>query len=285
VAWSLDGRRLASTTWDSSVSVWDGGSATAEPTSRIAEAHARVFGRHLAEAEAAAAAGQVEAVRFHVDRIRAKEPPDSLSLLRRATLRSRLGESAETDFARWIEADDPDDGPGWLAAARSLLARGDIEAYERFRASRLPKLTPPSHQRITWQAVRAMALAPKTKGDAKLTLAAARLIPPYGSQATRIEATLALALHRAGFEDEALAHAKAAEKDPSQAPFSSILQALIARRTGAIDEARRRVEEADRLRANAVRRSEVPLGLANEEWADLLILLAEAAPLKRTSSF
>jgi WD40 repeat protein len=92
VAWSDDGRWLAAGVWDGSVAVWDAADPAAVPVAdRRREAEVRAFAWHLAEAEAALAAGQSPAVGFHAARLSDREPPDDGLRLRRAGLVLRRG--------------------------------------------------------------------------------------------------------------------------------------------------------------------------------------------------
>jgi WD40 repeat protein len=108
VAWSGDGRFLAASNWDHSVSVWDSLDLSKEANreSMRQAAHQRRPGWHLERAEAALAAGKQETAERQLRELDRLDPLAPGWCLRRAALWARLGqwELAAVDTARAAEA-------------------------------------------------------------------------------------------------------------------------------------------------------------------------------------
>jgi tetratricopeptide (TPR) repeat protein len=285
VAWSPDGRRLASTNWDGGVSLWDGAPRSASVAVAWGEAQARSFDWHLAEAGRAVEDEEREALEFHLARLRAAEPPDPSSRAHLAALLLRVGdwEAAAAEYRLWAEAGEPDEGPAWLGFARALTLARDADGYRKL-CGLLPEAcpaTPAGPQGTTWQATLALALSPEGRVDPEVLLRYAAAIPPSRKQAARIDFTTALALYRAGRWEESLERAlSAAASDPSHAAVRPLL-ALVYHRLGRAEAARSWL-----LKARESRPLLPPTGAATdttpvlpEDWPESRLLYDEATRL------
>jgi hypothetical protein len=117
VAWSPDGRFLAASSWDHSVSVWDSLDLTKEENREAMRQAAlqRRPGWHLERAEAALAAGKRAAAQHQLralDRLGVLPPG---WCLRRGSLWARLGQwqRAGEDLARALEGTVGDTAAPW----------------------------------------------------------------------------------------------------------------------------------------------------------------------------
>ncbi|HWE36487.1 MAG TPA: protein kinase [Isosphaeraceae bacterium] len=283
-AWSPDGRRLASTNWDESLSVWDGGDGPPDPADRFAEARARRFAWHLAEAAAAVRDGQAAVAASHFARLRGEAPPDTPARLRRAGLAMRLGawEEAAGDDDRWFADGEPDDGPAWLGSARVLLLRGDVAGFGRLRDRLRDQLAREPSPIWGLDAARALVLAPGAASDPARSIRLverALLWTPAGSRAGFV---LALARYRAGQWEQARAAALASmAQDPARAPACWPLLAMACARLGRAEEARTWLDKAAQHHARPARppaASTTP-DLVEDDWPDSQILFAEALNL------
>ncbi len=208
IAWSSDGRRLASTNWDATISLWDSSEQRISPNERWPAAESRVFGWHLAMAERALSHGQKAAATFHLDQIVDVDPPDVSSLKRRAGLHFRLGreDEADKDYVRWLASGEPDEGGAWLSYAQLLLLRNDRERYRSLAARMLDLL----EQGPYWELARAtsevLGLVQLPPSQAQRLLEVMnRTWPVESLQIPRDQAAMALARYRAAKCESALA--------------------------------------------------------------------------------
>jgi WD40 repeat protein len=285
LAWSPDGRRLAAGNWLGDISVWDA-------TERPAAAPAKLRGTaedfpyvwHLEEAEAAVAAGQGAAARFHLERLRGREPPDSHMRLRRAALLARSGalEPAAADYAQAFAVNEPEDLTIWLEYARVLLAQGDADAYRRLCARLLAR--PLAQRRESWEEPTARICVLGAGGAADVTdlvrLAQQVLAKAPGNEFALL--TLGLAHYRAGQWDRALARLEeSAAAAPENAWRTWPVLALVHHRLGHTAEARRWLERAaERHKEWARLRAEPAGGFAlPADWPEFEALYAEARTL------
>jgi WD40 repeat protein len=117
VAWSADGRFLAASNWDHSVSVWDGSDLTKEENGKALReaALARRPGWHLRRAKAALAAGNRSAAEHQLREVDRLEPLAPGWCLRRGHLWARLGQwdRAALDHARAVGEHISDTASTW----------------------------------------------------------------------------------------------------------------------------------------------------------------------------
>ncbi len=146
VAWSHDGRKIANSNWDGRISVWDGPVEPISSLSRFEEARTGIFPWHLGEAEASVQEGNERAALFHLARLRASNPPDDVSRLRRARLLLRVADwtRAEEDFAACQSASTPDDGAAFLGARAPPLCVATWKAINGSRTVSSTTFRPPA---------------------------------------------------------------------------------------------------------------------------------------------
>ncbi len=274
VAWSLDGRRLASTNWDGSVAVWDGASPALDPSQRVAEAGARAFLYHLDAAESALIASDFAGFSFHFAKIRAAEPPDTRTLLRRAALLQRVEDwqAALADYRKWAESGETDEGVGWLGHARALLITGDDQGYRDLCARMMADDGPARRQPPSWPLVRSLILSRRGKADPSTVVVMAKDLPPSADQDRSTASTQALADLRAGRLREAYDRALGLAEHPSEGFVNWPLLAQIAASLGRPEEARKWIERSEALCS----RTSTGGVSRPEAWPDFLLLLHEA---------
>ncbi|MFI5457327.1 MAG: protein kinase [Isosphaerales bacterium] len=289
LAWSSDGRRLASFNWDSSISIWDGSEQLITPADRCRRALDRVFLWHLSEAEAAVGSRQGIAAAFHLAKLSGREPPDVTSRLRRARLSLRFGrwERAGDDYEVWSKSGEPDQGEAWLSYARVLMMRGDGDGYRRLRARMLDRFEKEPHQLKETHVVRAFGLAECTSAEAaRLVRLAERQLAEERRYPVNLYA-LALAHFRA--EQWELAGdglRESMEKGPGWAWHCWPLMAMVHHRLGHAEEARSALAKAsERLAQEHTPNEGSTSSFVEEEGLDFQVLCREAASLiKRDAS-
>jgi WD40 repeat protein/Flp pilus assembly protein TadD len=287
LAWSRDGRRLAASNWDGSVAVWGGNgreaAADSGPLGRVPPA--RVFAWHLGEAEAALRAGQPSGAAFHLERLRAVEPSDLASRLRRGRLHVRRGDwgLAAADFARVFTAGEPDDPRAWLDHVRVLVLREDRAGYRRLVPRMLAHCGPRTDiYNPEPEQARACVLAPGALADpTEAVRGAERVVKDPRAKKAEALLSLGLAHYRAGHWEKAAARVEEAiARRPDAAWLGWPVLAMAHARLGHAEEARRWLRRAEGWRQQEGRRLvEESAGFAPPERADFEILLREAAAL------
>ncbi len=247
VAWSPDGSRLAASTWDGSITVWNGPTETIPAAERWARARRRVFTWHLDEANAAIAAGQPGAAAFHLDELERLEPPDTTSLIRRADVAVRLRrlDAADKDYARWLEGGAADGLDAHLAYARLFLLRGDQQGYGRFLERALESFEKRPESRSVWQLGRIVGLAPCPVADAERVARLIRVPSKDSIFGPRDLLSLAMAQYRAGqWEPARTALEEFLRKPRDESWLAYTLMAMVEQRLGHHREAREQLSKA-----------------------------------------
>jgi WD40 repeat protein len=205
MAWSQDGRQLASLNWDGSISVWNGSERPNLVADRVKEATSRIFAWHLTQAESAISRQQPASALRHLSRLMISKPPDVSSLLRRAQLSLRLGrwEESGDDFAAWLKAGAPADDCASASYGRLLVARGDHAGYEQLCQHSIDALRKDTNAETAWSAVGVFALAPGSSADAATVLQIAERQIPVEVRTVEQAYALALVAYRAGNFDVA----------------------------------------------------------------------------------
>ena len=223
VAWSPDGSRLSASNWTGSISIWDARTETVAPGRRWEAAQGRIFGWHLAEADAAVAAGQPGPAAFHLDRLLQAQPPDATSLLRRAEIGVKLRrfDEADGDYARWFASGTTEDRVAHLAYARLFLVRGDREGYRDFFGRLLDSRERTLDAGTAWQVGRIAGLVPCSVAEAEHVVRLIRSFPTDAPTPAGIKFALSLAQYRAG------------QREPARIALQDFFPALTAMRGSA----------------------------------------------------
>ncbi len=277
LAWSPDGRRLAASNWDGSISVWEGADGE-RPAAGTAyrDLEGRIYLWHLRQAEDGASQ-QSPAAAYHLGQVAAGEPPDAAARLRRARLFLRTGEwdRAAAEYRQAFAA-EPEGGSDWLWYARLHLLRGDGAAYRGLCARMMAHFGQPGRPPLEEAVVRACVLAPGGTADPAAVLHQAEEAFKDFPENINLWLGLALAHGRAGRWEEALEWGKTiAAKDPGRREWWPVL-ALAHHHRGHAAEARRWLAKAADA---AVTRPRRPGVAAAAEDIDFHILYAEAASL------
>jgi WD40 repeat protein len=279
LAWSHDGRRLAASNWDASVSVWD----SDEHDGRRQVPQQPLTAWHLAQALAALQGRQPAAAGFHLNRVRSAETLDFPSRMQRGRLFARLGDwdRAEADFTAGFADHAPDDSEMWLDHARTKVIRGDLEGFRRV-ARRMVAYFDANHIVPRPALVRVSVLAPGAVADPATTVRLAEgLLADNPGQADSMF-LLGLAHYRAGQWERAAARAQEAlEADSDHAWVRWPLLALAHQRQGHKDEGHRWLDKAaERHRRITQQLRQETGGFAlPPDWPDFEILHAEAVAL------
>jgi WD40 repeat protein len=290
VAWSADGRRLAATNWDASVSLWDDADEAGPQarSNRRATAAARAFGWHLSNLDASLNARNPFATRFHLRGVKGTEPPGATARLVRAGLYARLGDwpAAAADYADALAANPLDDAPTLRQQALLRLRVGDQAGYGRARAILRQRCRPGAHPPSLAQALRTLVLVPVTASEAKRFLALTEALRRDWADGPRLDYLEALACYRAGrFADAARLGKEAAKREAAPPPMCWLVAALACHRDGRPDAARDWLDKAEQslreLRRRAFRDGAVPQGWHWSDWLECDILLREAVSAVR----
>jgi WD40 repeat protein len=287
VAWSPDLRLLVNSNWDGSLAFWDGPEVPPSQAERRADAVDHTLNWHLAELRAARAAGQSDAVAFHLARVRAGKPRDIPTALSRGYLLLNLGlhREAARDFARWFESGEPDEGLAWLAYARILLTLQNVTEYRRLceRIVIAADHDPPQVSLI--KAARILGLAPGPRPErardlAKRSMSFQSVIDRPNAYAEYLG--LALVQYRNGQYEEGIASVEHfIKKVPDQAWSCWPALAMLTHKAGHPEEARSwlaKAEEKSTAMATAPRSAVAPIS-GNEAWLEFQLLLTEAREL------
>jgi tetratricopeptide (TPR) repeat protein len=279
LAWSPDGRRLAASNWDGSISVWEGlEEGPADPAAAWQEAQGRIYLWHLRAAERAVAEHSPTAA-YHLGRVAGAEPPDVASRLRRARLFLQTGawETAAADYSRAFAASEPEVGFDWLFCARLHLLRGDGEGYRRLCARLRAHLGAGGDTPLEAAAIRACVLGPGGVADPTGMVREAEAAAKGNPEDGHLVFALVLARCRAGQWQEALAGApKSPDGGTAEAWRWWPVLALAHHHLGHADEARHWLDRAAEKNEPLTRRAGVPW---HGHEMDFRILFAEAAAL------
>jgi WD40 repeat protein/serine/threonine protein kinase/tetratricopeptide (TPR) repeat protein len=280
VAWSPDGRWLAASNWDGSVSLWEGSEpADSRETAPLEQVpQDRIYRWRVLQAEAAA--NNSEAL-FHLERLRAAEPPDVDSLSRRARLEYRRGnwDRAANDYRQAFVAFEEDVESTWLFYARVLLKRGEREEYQKLCARALVHFDKFKDRYPTETLGRILALGPKADCDPEVLARFQKRFdvsrPPGGGRLF----TLGLIDYRAGrFEQAVKQLEECARLDPQYGGITYPALALAHHGLGHAREAERWYQKAfDQHQEFGKSLAGDPTGTSqNPSWPDFEILFAEA---------
>ncbi|MFO0844117.1 MAG: hypothetical protein U0797_17235 [Gemmataceae bacterium] len=208
VAWSGDGRRLAASNWDQSVTVWDSADlATPDAKGGLRRAaHDRLPRWHLKSAATALGRRRADAVRFHLDQLEKRGELEPAWRLARGDLLGRMGEWEKA--RREYEAVAPDYGgfPAEVVRARlALMAwKGDRVEYTRLAAALLDGGAAGTVENSAVHTAMACCLFPGAVARPDRLLAPLReLLSPERTQAG-LQLALGLASLRAGRTGEAV---------------------------------------------------------------------------------
>jgi hypothetical protein len=286
LAWSPDGRRLAATNWDASVSVWDAADREA-PTAKAdlrAAAEGRAFDWHLRNLVASLEAEERFAADFHRRAVAAAEPPGPALRRARGDLYARLGDwqAAADDYAVLASQGPPDDVSTMRRHALLRLQINDREGYRRacdrlWERCRRPGPAPPGAELL-----RVLALVPLPAGEAA-ALRDWAVTARRGREGDRAAACiLGLAEFRAGrFADAVRACEGAATGSDPAALLCRAVLALASQQAGHAHAARTWLDQADQALRDAARDvrppGTVPPNWDWTDWVEIQVLLREAA--------
>jgi tetratricopeptide (TPR) repeat protein len=290
LAWSPDGRRLAATNWDASVSVWDAADrdAPAAKAALRAAAQGRAFDWHLRNLDASLDAETRFAADFHLRAVTAAEPPSAPQRRARGELYARLGDwrAAADDYAGLFATAPPEDVWTWRRHTLLRLQIGDREGY-RHACDRLwEQCRRAGHAPAETNLLRVLALAPVPDGEA-LALRDWAISVRRSRESDPSTACLAgLAEYRAGrFADAVRACEVAATGSDSSGLVCRAVLAMASQRVGQIQAARKWLDQAEQALRDVTRHSQRP-GTAPPDWdwtdwVEIQILLREAASIMR----
>ncbi len=290
VAWSPDGNRLAASNWDGSVSIWSGTTESIAAERRWEQARKRLFAWHLDEASEAIAGGQPDAAAFHLDHLEHADPPDAISLLRKAEIAIRLRQldAADKDYERWSASGPARYGATDLSRARLYLMRGDRQGYRTYFRRLLDSYEKEPGPRTAWQLGRVVGLAPCSHAEAERVVRV--LQAPLTDPAVRPNHLVALAMahYRAGQWERSLAALEAAEtRDPHRDVYWLTLRAMVAQKLGHEGEAKDQLARAREILEQHREQAASSGGFLEPGWFECELLYREAlaviAPKERSS--
>jgi hypothetical protein len=281
LAWSPDGRWLASSNWDGSISIWDGAGPERSFTTRRAEADQRTFAWQLTEVKSSLDEGRLAAAEFHFTRLRNRTPPDMFSRCQRAAFALRFDdvECASSDLTAWLASGEPGGAPAWVDAARTLCLRNDRAGYLHLCARLLESRLADENPSVSWHVAEVLALAPGSCPDPGLIVSLATRAAAGQDPRSGVLIARGLAHYRAGHWAEAAADLQQTLRD---APHLDWVcwpgLALVNHRIGKADESQRWLKLAkDRLEQRRKNRDRGPADRLFEPlWPEFQILLAEA---------
>jgi WD40 repeat protein len=293
VAWSADGRRLAATNWDASVSLWDADDeAGPEAQSKLrATAAVRAFGWYLVNLGASMGARNTFATLFHLRAVKDAKPTGATAGLVRAGLYAGLGDwsAAAEDYAHALSENPLDDVVTLHQQALLRLQVGDKAGYRNACDLLRQRCRPGAHRPSVAEALRALVLAPATLSEAKKLPALIEALRRDWPDGPRVGYLEALACYRAGrFEDAARHGREAAKGEAVPAPMCWLIVALACARDGQPDAARDWLGKAEKSlqewRRQAFREGAVPPGWSWSDWLECDLLLREAVSVVRGSA-
>jgi WD40 repeat protein len=294
LVWSPDGRSLAGTNWDATVSIWDatdGAEAANRATPRAAAA-GRAFGWHLSNLSASLDAGNCFASLFHVKALKETEPSSAAERLVRADLFARLGDwpAAAADYTRLPHSEN------LLADASTLrrlallrLQTKDYAGYERECNVVRERLSSSADIRGVAEYLRALLLRPSTPSEAATLPALAHGLRRFGPDGSEMLCIEALACYRAGQFAEAARHSEEAiGKGSVPTPLACIIATLVCHRNMQPNAARDWLDKAEKAvreqRKTSLCEGAVPQGWRWPDWLECEILIREAQSVVRGAS-
>jgi WD40 repeat protein/tetratricopeptide (TPR) repeat protein len=293
VAWSPDGRLLAATNWDHSVSVWDGADQ-ASPAIRDEmrrEASERLPAWHLDNAELAWHKGRRAAAEHHLDAVRKREPLPPGWMLERGHMLARMGDwdRAATDYTQALAGDPAYASAIWREHALLQARAGNVAACRHVAEIMLERFGRDADPSSRIYGVLASAVLPGAVKEPNDLVRMVRTAVdcPRGWQHSGLPLhSLAMAYLRAGRDDDAIATARQAlEKDPGwgrQHVLTWLSLALAYQHQGKKDQARPWWDRAKSWLAEEEKRlaeakRPVPPYLAWHDWVWIRQLHAETA--------
>jgi len=207
VTWSRDGRRLAATTWDHSVNVWDAanlysheGKAELRQASRV-----RLPRWHLENAAQAFSRNKPEAVRFHLDRVAVRGDLEPGWRLLRGDLLGRMGawEKARLDYIEAMGDLTQQSGHEWRKHLALRVWKGERVEPTRLAAALVGRLTGEVEAESALSIAAACSLFSGAVADPKRLAAVVRGLPLKPDDQW-YQYTLALTSLRAGQLAEAI---------------------------------------------------------------------------------
>ncbi|WP_165229870.1 protein kinase domain-containing protein [Aquisphaera insulae] len=289
VAWSRDGRMLASSNHDKRVTAWFGGEGETV-SDRREGAEGRAFAWHLGHAQVAIWEPELrQAAEFHLSSLAALPPPSEELAFERSLLYACVGRREEA--ARGVAqsyARRPAGTPGRAYEyALVLLQAGDVGEWRRLCRDLIDRFGTTDEPPIANDLVRNVVLAPDPIENASRLLhlsdVAGRDTPNQPEKALHRGAVL----YRLGRFEEAIRSLEAVAPASDESRPAWAFLAMCHARLGRSDEGRRwyrRVEEwaaelggATKDRAMAV----IPASVGWQRWAQAVVLLREAETVLR----
>jgi WD40 repeat protein len=290
VTWSADGKRLAATNWDGSISVWEDADL-ASPAGKAAlrrAAEERALGWHLAQARRYRDQGDRPALALHLKALADLPARDPEMLRERGRLyaRSGLWERAAADYARAFALAPPHDVAAWREQALVCLKVGDRAGYRRLCGLLLERCGGTPSAQVAAEVALTCAAAPGAVADPREPLRLARQAVREQPEVGLYRHALALACYRAGLADEGTRAARTALEPGATASPPEVLSwlalALTLRQAGAAEAPTWRDRAERRLAAEeeqAARQGEsVPRQLSWSDWVMAQQLRAELRP-------
>jgi WD40 repeat protein len=293
VAWSADGRFLAASNWDHSVSVWDGIDLAKEESRDLLRrtARQRLPRWHLDNADRAWRSGRAQAAAYHLEQMAqlGRELEGGWCLLR-GDLLARMGrwDSAAADFARALEAEPGHSAWVWRKHALLQARAGKRDVCSRLGPFLLERFAGDTSIGARSQATLACCVLPGMVAapERLVLLAQETLAAADGAQGGWYHHTLAAASLRAGRYRQAIRSAERSLKvDAAWArnhPMNWLVLALAHQRQGNKEEEQRWSEQArawfaEEEKKLAVSGHRVPPGLEWQDWLWMLQLRDEVA--------
>jgi WD40 repeat protein len=279
VVWSADGKKLAASNWEGSVSIWDVGREQGERRAAVV----RSARWHLERATDAHGRGDFDAVAFHLDRL--DRAAVSSLCWERCDLRARMGRRREV-ACEVLGRMSFNETHAHLSYRRYALLCVQERDFNRYAACR----------EAAWKEHVEHAEGPGAKADV-LAVCAVGPLGPYQERAVRVAREVragprkyswelhacALVFYRAGLYDDAIATAHEANRAEGQwhiaRPINALVLALAHRRRGDTAEADKWLAEARAWHdkeARTVAPGRVPAAASWQDWLHAEMLLAEA---------
>jgi len=293
VAWSHDGRRLAASNWDRSVSIWaadySGGGGKGE---HAAQAASRAFEWHLGHAEAHTRPGDAFVSAFHLARLRSWPSLSPLEYRRRGNFLARRGEwdKALDDYRRGFADELAPNADACREYTALLVRAGDGTAYRNLRQQVLAAWVGQRDTGDAYPVVQLGCLIPASPEEAAQLIAAASRFQAMKPDAVSPLICLGIAHYRAGKWKEAReALLRSAEmlRDDEPVPVTWAFLAMTHLRLGQPTEANPWLKRVDQWLAEQEKHSPpaTPMAPAWWNWCEYLevrLLRGEAQTIGMT---